>query len=131
MNIVAGQRAKTCFQEDNPELGIVRRAAIEFFGTAFLMLAATGAGLTSHRLLRDSIGLGLFISAIATAGSLVALIFAFGSASGGHFNPLITVLQWLSGERKLNCTVAYAVGQFGGAIAGVLTANVLSRQQRW
>ncbi len=125
MNVVAGQRAKTCFQEDDPESGVLRRATVEFIGTALLMLAATGAGLTSHRLFQNSLGLGLFVNAIATAGSLVALIFAFGSASGGHFNPLITLLQWLSGERKLNCTVAYVAGQFGGAIAGVLMANGL------
>jgi glycerol uptake facilitator-like aquaporin len=65
-------------------------------------------------------------SAFATAGALVGLIIAFGSASGGHFNPLISGLQWLGGERKLDCALAYVAAQLLGAFLGALLANAMS-----
>ncbi len=68
---------------------------------------------TAQHLLR-----GLLASAIATAGVLIGLILAFASVSGGHFNPLITGLQWFSGERKPDCTLAYAAAQFQGRDRG-------------
>jgi glycerol uptake facilitator-like aquaporin len=72
-----------------------------------------------HLFLSNS-AFGVLASTVATAGALVGLIFAFGAVSGGHFNPLITALQWLAHERKLNCTLAYVVAQCMGAVIGVL-----------
>lgn len=116
---------ETCFFERDPELALSRRMVAEGVGTLLLMLAATGAGLTAQRLFPDSPGLGIVVSAGATAGALVGLILAFGTVSGGHFNPLITGLQWLSGERRLGCTIGYVVAQLGGGMAGALLANTL------
>jgi glycerol uptake facilitator-like aquaporin len=115
---------ETCFFEQDPDMAVHRRAASEAVGTLLLMLAATGSGLAARHLLPDNAAFGLLASAFATAGALVGLILAFGSASGGHFNPLISGLQWLAGERKLNCTLAYVVAQIFGAITGALLANV-------
>jgi glycerol uptake facilitator-like aquaporin len=115
---------KTCFFEQDPNMAVLRRAASEAVGTLLLMLAATGSGLAIRHLLPENPALSLLASALATAGALVGLILAFGSASGGHFNPLISGLQWLAGERKLDCTLAYVVAQFFGAIPGALLANV-------
>jgi len=83
----------TCFTEQDPDAALVRRATVECLGTLLLMLAATGSGLASRRLLPDNSTLNLIASAVATAGSLVGLIFALGSVSGWHFNPLISSLQ--------------------------------------
>ena len=65
------------------------------------------------------------MSAVATAAALVGLIIAFGAVSGGHFNPLITGLQWLSRERGAACTLAYVAAQIVGAILGGLLAKAL------
>jgi glycerol uptake facilitator-like aquaporin len=43
--------------------------------------------------------------------------------SGGHFNPLITALQWLAGQRRFDCTLAYTAAQMGGAVLGSLLAS--------
>jgi glycerol uptake facilitator-like aquaporin len=118
-------KAQTCFFEQDPGAALTRRATAEGVGTLLLMLAATGSGLAVQHLLPESGILGLLASALATAGALVGLIIAFGSVSGGHFNPLITGLQWLGGERKLDCTLAYVAAQFAGAILGALLANVV------
>jgi glycerol uptake facilitator-like aquaporin len=113
-----GLRAERCFHERDPNAALVRRAATEAVGTFFLMLAATGSGLAVHRVLAQMPALGLFANAIATAGALVSLIVALGAVSGGHFNPMITFLQWLGGERKTDCTMAYIAAQIFGATAG-------------
>jgi glycerol uptake facilitator-like aquaporin len=98
---------------------------VEGVGTLLLVFAVVGSGLTAEHLLHQWPALGLFASAIGTAGALVGLILALGSVSGGHFNPLISGLQWLAGERRLDCTLAYVAAQFGGGIMGALLANVI------
>ncbi|VVN43735.1 aquaporin [Pseudomonas fluorescens] len=115
----------SCFFERNPNLELSRRAFVEGVGTLLLMLIITAAGLTAQRLSAGNNQLVLLVSALATSGALVGLILAFGSVSGGHFNPLITVLQWLAGDRKLNCTIAYVFAQFAGGILGALIASRL------
>jgi len=117
--------AAPCFFEQNPALALSRRAFAECVGTLLLMMVVTGAALTGQRLSGGQQELGLLVSALAASGSLVGLILALGSVSGGHFNPLITMLQWLSGERTLRCTVAYVAGQLVGAAIGALLANRL------
>jgi glycerol uptake facilitator-like aquaporin len=44
--------------------------------------------------LTDDPGLRLLQNAAATAGVLVALILALGSASGAHFNPAVATRCW-------------------------------------
>jgi glycerol uptake facilitator-like aquaporin len=116
---------ETCFFEKDPTSSLASRALAEGIGTSLLMLVATSSGLVAHRLLPDSAVLALAASAAGIAGSLTGLIVAFGSASGGHFNPLISGLQWLGGERKLSCALAYIAAQLVGAIVGVLLAHVI------
>ena len=82
------------------------------------MLAIVGSGQMSVRFAGASSGANLLIAACATAGALVGLIVAFGTASGGHFNPLITLLHWARGERNAACTAGYVVAQLLGASAG-------------
>ncbi|EIL95368.1 aquaporin [Rhodanobacter spathiphylli] len=114
----------TCFFEHDPGLALFRRASAEFVGTLFLVLVIVGSGILSRRL-ASTPELALAVSAMATASALAGLIAALGNVSGGHFNPLITFLQWLGGERNLGCTLAYIAGQFVGGILGALLADAL------
>jgi len=122
--------AETCFFERDQNLAVARRALVEAVGTLLLMFAVVGSGLVAEHLFGTSPEIGLMVSAIATAGALVGLILAFGAVSGGHFNPLISGLQWLAGERRLDCTIAYVVAQCGGGIAGALLANLVFGVER-
>jgi glycerol uptake facilitator-like aquaporin len=72
---------------------------------------------------------GNVMSAFATCGALVGLIMALGPVSGGHFNPLVTSLQWLLGQRGHVCTIVYCVAQVAGAVIGALLANSLGSRQ--
>jgi glycerol uptake facilitator-like aquaporin len=116
---------RTCFFEDDPNCSLLRRATVEGIGTYLLMLAAAASGLQAQHLFPTTPGIALVMSAVTIAGVLVGLIIAFGSVSGGHFNPLITGLQWLGGERPSACTGAYILAQAAGGITGALTARFL------
>jgi glycerol uptake facilitator-like aquaporin len=123
MTLAVPPMPATCFFEQDPNLSLPRRAMAEGVGTLLLMAAVTASGLNAQRLFSDQSGLGLLASADVVAATLVSLIVAFGSVSGGHFNPLITGLQWLAGQRSLGCTLAYIAAQMGGAVLGSLLAS--------
>jgi glycerol uptake facilitator-like aquaporin len=129
MAAIEADHVAACFYEKDASLAIFRRAICEAVGTSMLMFAASGSSVMVYRVLPSSQLLGLLIVAIATAGALVSVILAFGKVSGGHFNPLITVTQWISGERKLDCTLAYLGAQITGACLGVLLANVVFQSE--
>jgi glycerol uptake facilitator-like aquaporin len=100
------------------------RLTAEFVGTAFLLAAVVGSGIMAERLTND-VGLQLFQNAFATAGVLVALILAFAAASGAHFNPAVTLADWLFGGLDAATAAAYVVVQIAGGIVGVMVANVM------
>jgi glycerol uptake facilitator-like aquaporin len=123
-------KQENCFFENDPHMALARRATAEGVGTLLLMFAASGSGLAAQHLSPHHPFIGLIASAIAIAGALVGLINAFGAVSGGHFNPLITALQWLGGQRKLDCTLVYISSQIAGGIIGALLANAVFRSVR-
>ena len=70
---------------------LVRQALAEFLGSAGLVAVVIGSGIAAQRLSPDDVGLQLLENALATGAGLAALILAFGPASGGHFNPVVTL----------------------------------------
>lgn len=112
-----------CFFEQNPALPLARRAFVEAIGTAFLVVAMVGAGLSVARFAGNEPLVASMIVAVSIAGALVGLIVALGKVSGGHYNPIITISQWLSGDRPTGCTVAYVLGQIAGAVAGAFLSG--------
>jgi len=101
-----------------------RRLAGEFIGTAFLLAAVVGSGIMAERL-TDDVGLQLLQNALATAGALVALILAFGSVSGAHFNPAVTLTDRWFGGIDTPTAVWYIAAQTAGGIVGVIAANIM------
>jgi hypothetical protein len=118
LTAIAAPRSGTCFFERDPGITGERRPTAEGVGTCLLVLAAAGAGSAVAPLAASSPALPLIAIAAAIAGALVELIIAFGEISGGHFNPLISRLQWLAGERPLHCTLSYIAAQCVDGIAG-------------
>jgi arsenate reductase len=68
-----------------------RRVTAEGVGTGLLVAVVVGSGIFAQRLSPGDAGLQLLENSTATAGGLVALILAFGSVSGAHFNPVVTL----------------------------------------
>lgn len=101
-----------------------RRLAAEFAATAFLVAVVIGSGIAGDRL-SGSAGLALLINAVATGAGLVALILAFGPASGAHMNPVVSMVDaWFHGMPWKECS-AYVGAQVGGGIVGAVAANLM------
>ena len=108
---------------DGSSLG--RRASAEFVGTAFLTLAIVGSGIAASTLSQGDQGFTLVANAIATGLVLVAIILAIGSISGGHLNPAVTLVAWMTGGVSRLEAGVYALAQLGGAVFGAIVANVV------
>lgn len=114
-----------CFFERDAAFPLLRRSLVEAVGTCLLVVAMAGAGLAaSHGTPADRLAASLTV-AVSIAGALVGLIVALGKVSGGHFNPLITLSQWVAGERSTKCTFGYIAGQIAGGIVGAQIATLM------
>lgn len=97
----------------------------EGLGTAMLLAAVVGSGIMAERLAGGNIAVALLANTTATGAALVALILTFGGISGAHFNPAVTVCDWLRGGLSFRDALSYIGAQIAGAFAGVATANVM------
>jgi len=89
--------------------------AAEFIGTFTLVSAVCGAALFSAP------SAGLVAVAFAVGLSVLAMAFAVGHISGGHFNPAVTFGLVVAGRFKLEDSFGYVAAQVlgGAAAAGV------------
>jgi len=106
-------------------MNLSRRAAAEFIGTAFLVAAVVGSGIMGERLSNGNIALALLCNTIATGAALVALILAFGSISGAHFNPVVTLCDAMDKGIEWASVPAYVMAQVLGGILGAVVANLM------
>lgn len=104
---------------------LARRATAEGVGTALLVATVVGSGIVARRLSPGDAGLQLLENSTATAAGLVALILAFGSVSGAHFNPVVSLADRILGGLTTRDVLAYLPAQFIGGCAGVVVANVM------
>lgn len=104
---------------------MVRRAATEFLGTAFLLMAVVGSGIMAERLSGGNVALALLANSIATGAALVALILALAEISGAHFNPAVTLAEAMQKGISWNHVPVYIASQLVGAFAGVASAHVM------
>ena len=70
-----------------------RRLLAEFLGSAFLAALVIGSGIAAQQLTPDDTGLQLLYNSAATAAGLFAIILMFGPVSGGHFNPVVSLVD--------------------------------------
>jgi len=89
----------------------------EFIGTfAFVFIGAGAAAVVG-----DGVGLpGLIAIAFAHGLTVMAFAFAYGSVSGGHFNPSVTVGVLAAGAMGTREAIGYIVSQLVGGVAGAL-----------
>jgi glycerol uptake facilitator-like aquaporin len=104
---------------------LARRATAEAVGTGFLVAVVVGSGIFAQRLSPEDVGLQLLENSIATGAGLVALILAFGSVSGAHFNPVVSLVDRLLGGLTNRELLAYVPAQVVGACLGAVVANLM------
>src|SRR4030081_1025620 len=91
------------------------RVVAEFLGTAFLLAAVVGSGIMAERLAGGNLAIALLANTLATGAALVALILTFGTISGAHFNPAVSVVAASNGDLSGNELAWYIAAQLAGA----------------
>jgi arsenate reductase len=100
-----------------------RRLLAELLGSAFLAALVIGSGIAAARLSPTDTGLALLENAAATAAGLSAIILMFGPISGGHFNPVVSLVDAHFGGLSFRDALAYISAQISGCIGGAVLAN--------
>ena len=70
-------------------------------------------------------GLEWLENAAATGAALVAIIFAVGSVSGAHLNPVVNAADAVFGGLRLRELATYVIAQVAGGGVGVIVANLM------
>ena len=96
----------------------------ETIGTSFLLLIVVGSGIMGENLTENK-AVVLLANSITTAFGLIVLIWIFGSYSGAHFNPVVSILMMLLGRLTKQEMLFYVLCQIIGGVAGVVLANVI------
>jgi aquaporin Z len=109
----------------------VRALVAEAVGT-FVLVGMGSLGISSALIVTSgndpSVILQLFVP-FAFGLGLMAAIAIGGHASGGHFNPAVTLAALLDGRVDLASAIGYAVAQLIGALAAsLMILLVLSRE---
>jgi glycerol uptake facilitator-like aquaporin len=107
-----------------------RRLFAEFTGTALLVTVVVGSGIAAAQLSPSDVGLQLLENSTATALGLAVLILLFGPVSGAHFNPVVSLADWMLGRRAASgiggtTLLAYSVAQVVGGVPGAMLANLM------
>ena len=110
---------------------LAQRAMAEFLGTAFLLAAVVGSGIMAQRLAGGNIALALLCNTLATGAILPVIILMFGSVSGAHFNPAVSLAFALRRELSWQIALLYVTVQVVAAIAGVWIAHLMFDLPVW
>lgn len=109
---------------------LARRLLAESVGTALLVTIVVGSGIAAQQLSPGQVGLQLLENSTATVLGLGVLILMFGPVSGAHFNPVVSLIDWVLGRRDGTGlprmeVLAYSTAQICGAVIGAVLANAM------
>jgi glycerol uptake facilitator-like aquaporin len=110
---------------------LAQRAMAEFLGTAILLAAVVGSGIMAQRLAGGNVALALLCNTLATGAILPVIILMFGSVSGAHFNPAVSLAFALRGELSWQMALLYVAVQSIAAVAGVWIAHLMFDLPVW
>jgi aquaporin Z len=101
---------------------IAPKLLAEFIGTfSFVFIGAGTAAVVG-----DGVGLpGIAAVAFAHGLTIMAFAFAYGSVSGGHMNPAVTVGVLAAGAMRPGEAIGYIVSQLVGGVAGALLLRIV------
>jgi len=101
----------------------------EFLGTTILLSTIIGSGIMGETLADGNTAIALLGNTIATGAILFVLITVFGSISGAHFNPAVSIAMLISKKITKIDAVIYIILQIIGAVLGVLIAHLMFELQ--
>jgi len=101
---------------------IAAKLLAEFIGTLALIFIGAGAAAV----VGGGAGLpGVAAVAFAHGLTVMAFAFAYGTVSGGHFNPSVTVAVLAAGAMRTGEAAGYVVSQLAGGILGALLLRIV------
>lgn len=106
-------------------MSLARRLVSEGLGTALLLAVVVGSGIMGQQLAAGNNAIALLANSLATGAGLVALILMFGTISGAHFNPVVTLSEAWQRNMPRAEVFPYIAVQLAGACAGVLAAHAM------
>jgi len=104
-------------------MGLKRKVFAELVGTALLLTVVIGSGIMAARLAGGNVAIALLANTLATVGGLYVLIEVFGTLSGAHFNPAVSIVMTLRGELPARELLPYIAAQLAGALLGAWLAH--------
>jgi glycerol uptake facilitator-like aquaporin len=104
---------------------VLRAAAAEGIGTAFLLAIVVGSGIMGEKLAGGNSAIALLANSIATGAGLYVLIVMFGPISGAHFNPVVSAISLCEKGIAGRTFVLYVLAQIAGAFVGVVSAHAM------
>jgi glycerol uptake facilitator-like aquaporin len=105
-----------------------QRLVSEFLGTAFLLAIVVGSGIMGETLAQGNAAIALLANSLATGAGLFVLIQCLGGISGAHFNPAVSLVEFLWGRLKPKEMIRYWGAQFLGALGGVFATHAMFGQ---
>src|SRR4029077_21298174 len=102
---------------------MLHRLAAEFIGTWWLVFGGCGSAVFAAKFMSDGTSLGIGFLGVAIAFGLTVLtgVYAFGTISGGHFNPAVTLGAALARRAGGKAFTGHWIVQvIGGLLAGLL-----------
>ena len=106
----------------------MRRVVAEFIGTAAITLAVIGSAIMATIWTKDG-AIWLLVNAISTVSVLFISIVLFAKMSGAHFNPVVSLVEFLAKRLGIKELLSYMAAQFLGAMLGAILAHVLFDRQ--
>lgn len=97
----------------------------ELIGTAFLLKVVVGSGIMAQNLFPGQTGAALLANSIATGAGLFVLIQSLGPVSGAHFNPVVSLIEFLWKRLTGRELILYILAQLVGAYFGTLLTHVM------
>ena len=97
----------------------------EFIGSFFLVATVIGSGIMGVNMSGGNNGVALLGNTIATGAILFVLIKMFGSVSGAHFNPAVSIVFFLRKELDFKNLLNYIVCQMAGGLLAVITIHYI------
>ena len=100
----------------------------ESIGTFFLVAVVVGSGIMAENLSQGNAAVALLGNTIATGAILFVIIKMFGSISGAHFNPIVSMVFFIRQEIELKECIKYVVVQIISGLCAILITHFIFEQ---